>query len=211
MLPPAEALLASYFDPSGTFAGETFDGFGVNDPNRVNADDLLAVTMLDVSIRPRALRRMLGAEADSLTSAFTALPGDLDLWDADRGVLDAVDAVDEMLRTFDGVGPVIASKLLSRKRPRLVPVIDSVVLTELGQPSDAYKATRRAFAGWLRDDAMRARLAELAAPLPSGVSPIRVLDVVLWMRGSGSEAAREVRRKNGLPGHGRADALLPGG
>lgn len=197
--PPAEGLLAAYYDKAGPFAGDTFDRFGLNDPDKVGADDLLAVSMLDVPIKPLALRRLLGDRADQVTEAMAALPRSLDLWDAGNAVLDAVDIADDLLRTFDGMGPVVASKLLSRKRPRLVPVVDSVVLRLLDQPPDAYKSARRQLSRWLQDPDLLTRLHELTGPLPDGVSALRALDVVLWMRGSGSRNARKARERQGLP------------
>lgn len=197
--PPAEGLLATYFDPAGPFAGATFDRFGENAPGQVGSEDLLAVSMLDVPIKPLALRRLLGDERDEAGRALAVLPVHVDLWDADDGLLDAVDAADDLFRGFEGIGPVVASKLLSRKRPRLVPVIDSVVLIALGQPGGGYKTTRRALARWLRDDAaLRDRLFQLASGLPGGVSPLRALDVAVWMRGSRSRTARRARVALGL-------------
>lgn len=195
--PPAEELLAEYFDREGTFAGETFDRFGTNDPCQLGPDDLLAVSKLDVSIKPLGLRRMLGHEADAISRALSQLPTNIDLWAADKPTLNAADTADDLLRRFEGVGPVVASKLLSRKRPRLTPVIDSVVLAQLGQPRDAYKTTRRALALRLGEDDLQARVRELTARLPDGISPIRALDVVLWMRGSGSRTARMARVRHG--------------
>jgi len=37
------------------------------------------------------------------------------------------------------------------------------------------------------------------AGLPSFITKLRVLDVLVWMRGSGSKNAREVQAKYGLP------------
>lgn len=198
LAPPAEGLLTEYFNPAGRFAGTTFDHFGRNDPCEVGGEDLLAVSMLDVPIKPLALRRLLGDRARDVSAALAALPAAVDLWEAEEAVLDAVDAADDLLRTFDGIGPVVASKLLSRKRPRLVPVMDSVVLGLLGQHPHAYKDTRRGLSRWLGDEALQVRLRDLAGPLPEGVSALRVLDVVLWMRGSGSRNARKARRRQGL-------------
>lgn len=46
----AAALVKAYFDPVGPFAGATFDTLGDNEPDHVGADDLLAVTLLDVKV-----------------------------------------------------------------------------------------------------------------------------------------------------------------
>ena len=122
--PPAEGLLADYFDLEGPFAADTFDTFEVTHPDQVLASDLLAVTMLDVRIRPLALRQILGRSAQELSNGLRLLPTDLDLWEASDDQLAELDRLDDLLRRpcHPGLGPVVASKLLSRKRPRLAPI-----------------------------------------------------------------------------------------
>lgn len=196
--PPAEQLLEDYYDPDGPFAGASFDTLGTNDPDRVGSDDLLAVSMLDIRIRPRALRRLLGPDQEQVAERLAALPTDVDLWNATQDHHGAVDDADRWLRGLDGFGPVAASKLLARKRPRLVPVVDSVVLDMLEQPRDAYTATRHGLAHWLNDPHLQQRLHDLAAQLANPALALRVLDVVLWVRGSGSRNAERIRARQGL-------------
>lgn len=43
--------------------------------------------MLDVPIKPLALRRLLGDRAGEVSAALRPLPVDIDLWDADDAVL----------------------------------------------------------------------------------------------------------------------------
>ncbi len=199
LLPPAAGLLAEYFDKDGPFAGETFDVLGCNTPDRVGPDDLFAVSMLAVAIRPHAARQLLGGRADEVSKALAPLPTDLDLWEASTSALDGIDEAENLLQDFAGFGPVISSKLLSRKRPRLVPIFDQVVLNQLGQPNkSAFQESRRAVAAWLCDAEVQHRLMELREPLSGGVSPLRVLDVVCWMRGSDSRNAKLARSRHGL-------------
>jgi hypothetical protein len=183
--PPADQLLDQYYDPHGRFAGANFDTLGVNELDRVGPDDLLAVSMLDIRIRPRALQRLLGPGQEQIAQLLTRLPTEVDLWDATEDDHAAIDTADRWLRRLDGFGPVAASKLLARKRPRLVPVVDRVVLDELKQAHDAYTACRHGLARWLDDAHLQQRLHELSARLPDPVSPLRALDVAPG-RGVGS-------------------------
>jgi hypothetical protein len=80
------------------------------------------------------------------------------------------------------MGPTTISKLMAAKRPRLVPVWDSVVSRVLHRsPGDAHWA---ALAWALDDDDLRATLAHLsAAGAPKGTALLRRLDALLWKIG----------------------------
>jgi hypothetical protein len=81
-----------------------------------------------------------------------------------------------------GIGWVTAGKLLARKRPRLIPVYDRVVRCVFAPPKNSFWT-------WLHEQLqadggrLPRSLAKLHADtgLPSTVSAIRVLDVVVWM------------------------------
>jgi hypothetical protein len=77
---------------------------------------------------------------------------------------------------------VTAGKLLARKRPALIPVYDDVVRCAFGHPQDIWKALHEAL---LRDDgSFRGTLEDLVkrAGIPVKVTPLRALDVTLWIR-----------------------------
>lgn len=83
----------------------------------------------------------------------------------------------------DGVGPTITSKLLAAKKPQLFPIWDSFVGQATGLDTKDYW---RKFQSVLTADDSRIWnwLIELKAEvsvIPDAVSPLRVLDVVLWM------------------------------
>ncbi|MGN9779419.1 DUF6308 family protein [Micromonospora sp. H33] len=97
-------------------------------------------------------------------------------------------------KTF--LGPVIASKLLARKRPRLVPVHDDVVLRVLAPPENQFWVT---LAAALTESALRN---EIEALRPTGIdspSLLRLLDVAIWTRHSRSRNARNARSAIGVP------------
>lgn len=71
---------------AGGYTGAAFDTYGDNDPVRIGADDLIAVSMLSIQIREQsasALRSTSILALDSLAGAITellaALPTDRDL------------------------------------------------------------------------------------------------------------------------------------
>lgn len=190
--PPTDRLLVAFFDRSSPFAGTTFDDLPDNPRDRFTATDLLATTLLDMQSRPRAVRAILEDQADHLSVLLSAVPDDVDLWDATDEHLSAATDLWRALRSGGpllGVGPTTTSKLMARKRPRLIPIVDSVVRDALGFESDSWVELRTA----LQSD-LPGRIETLR---PTGVgevvSTLRLLDAAVWMRHSRGRAARAVR------------------
>jgi hypothetical protein len=205
---PAAELLREYFDPAGLFAGELFDTLGENHPYEITSDDLLALTTLDVRLRPSALRDLLQRRAGEAERLLREVPPDLDLWDATDEHLASAEDLWNFFDSLTGVDWVIAGKLGARKRPRLIPVLDSVTFPLLGaQQGEVWKTLRAC----LSDEARRKAINGIRA---GGVSPsvsvLRLLDAVLWMRGSEADNARQVRSRHGLPVAPRPTRLAPG-
>ncbi|MFC7527576.1 DUF6308 family protein [Actinoplanes sp. GCM10030250] len=194
IVPRINRLVATYFDPDRPFAGISYDLVGENPPYALVLDDLLATTLLDISWRPRAIRK-LASSGDHVASKLAAIPHDLDLWDASPEVLGSATVLHQWLDGLPGVGTVIASKLLARKRPRLVPIHDDVVLRVLAPPKNQFWAT---LAAALTDPVLRN---DIEALRPDGVaspSLLRLLDVAIWTRHSRSSSARTARRSVGV-------------
>ncbi len=80
-----------------------------------------------------------------------------------------------------GMGPAITSKLLARKRPRLVPVYDSVVKCAFGNLERWWRWLDGRFAE--NGGALHGRLSDLRDDngVDPAVTPLRVLDVIVWM------------------------------
>lgn len=101
------------------------------------------------------------------------------------------------MRAIPGIGQTRASKLLARKRPHLLPIIDSVVSGALGLGNaGSWSALQVA----LGDAPIRSAIDGMA-PTMDGPAPttLRLLAVATWMRFSESDNARDVRRSLGLP------------
>ncbi|AGS35349.1 hypothetical protein B841_09380 [Corynebacterium maris DSM 45190] len=78
------------------------------------------------------------------------------------------------------MGATTAAKLIARKRPRLYPIYDSVVVEELGLKRRLFHELRKELT---ENPALRALCAQLrtAAELPASISILRVFDVMTWM------------------------------
>lgn len=192
---PANQLLADFFDPEGPFAGSTFDELGENPPQSIAPADLVAVSLLDVRFEPRAVRAMLQTDSSSLSELLSAVPVDVDIWDAEDHHLDAAAELFRALDAYAGVGETKASKLLARKRPRLLPVIDSVVRKGLPLGSEPARELRDSLSHPPRRRALEALRPDGVSHL---VSTIRLLDAAVWMRYSQSRNAKRARRRAGL-------------
>jgi uncharacterized protein DUF6308 len=200
-VPGLAGAVAAYFSPGEDFAGLSFTCLGSNPRDAVTASDLLAVSLLDIAWRPQAVRELLDTSAGMVCGLLSAIRSDIDLWQASDEDLAAVDPLWDVLLRMPGVGTATASKLLARKRPRLCPVSDKVVIQAVGVPGWTWEALR----SLLQDPAARAEIEMLRPPSAAAVSLLRILDVAIWIRHSHSQAASRVRRNTQIPepGHSR--------
>lgn len=207
-LPPALAetddtaalgLLRTYYTTGTSYAAgvaytgalfDTWAGEGARTGPSVNgfcADDLVAVTFLSVQVRPRAAAILLDQQVDRYNEMLARVEANRDLIDVTEGEITSdwpAWQLHDALRELPDVGWVIAGKLLARKRPRLVPIYDSVVRTVVRHPDNYWEALRLALCkngGALHDRLLRLR--ELAG-LSEQVSALRIFDVVAWMSGT---------------------------
>lgn len=197
-VPQSADLLSAYFDPDGTFAGRLFDDLGDNPPYAISRDDLLAVSLLDVRFRPVALRALL--DSRPLVAMLCEIPVGVPLWEADDAVLyGKADPLWRSLVAIAGIGWVISGKLLARKRPDLIPIVDSVVKATIGPDEsprqDYWSGVRIA----MSDPARRRRVEDLRPAGTGGVSLLRLLDVLVWMHGRNARTAQAARERAGLP------------
>ena len=148
--------VAVYFREPG-FAGMTFSDLGRNPPGQIVADDLLAVALLDITWRPQVVRILLGSDGQRLSAMLAAIPQDTDLQDAGDDTLGRIDVLWDALTAIEGIGTASATKLLARKRPRLCPISDSVVIRAVGVPGRTLDVLRCL----MQDPAARARIEAL--------------------------------------------------
>ena len=163
--------------------------------NRFTANDLIAASFRSVKIPARTAIAVLETRAGGISELLSQIPADLDLPDADPvrdlGPDSPARQLWNLLRGRGnsngggnwGVGPSTASKILARKRPRLIPVYDSIIrrVTALPGPEEQWQYWHASFA----DGVLVERLAEIRtlSGITEPISTLRELDIVLSMHG----------------------------
>jgi hypothetical protein len=186
--PQATINLATYFSPTsqGGYTGRWFEHFSaLSDPHRLDANDIAACSALSVPLSGKVVNSLMDVN-DRFSELMQNAPGRAQaLADVDPSVISDGSPLSDayvLLRNIEGVGYVIASKLMASKRPHLVPIRDSVVESVLGA-GDQWWAPWKA----LVSDPELLRLVDDVTPEPlaESVSVLRRLDVILWMAGTG--------------------------
>lgn len=163
--------------------------------NTITADDLIAVTFLSVDVPAPAAIGILETHKDKISELLKQIPSDLDL--ASLAAEDFSATLEQgsaalqlwrLLRQSDAerwdVGPTKASKIMARKRPRLIPIYDSVIGSVMGM-----KNSDQQWILWhelLTDGSgLPERLNEIheKSGVASDASALRIMDVVLWKHG----------------------------
>jgi hypothetical protein len=187
--------VARYFDPVQPFAGQTFDSLGNNPPDQIIPDDLLAVTLLDVRWTPLAVRHLLDNQAAKVTELLHMIDDETEIWAPEGSKqLGAVEPLWDLLYKLPGVRDTRASKLLARKRPRLIPITDSIIVSAVGTPGQTWATLYYCF----QDDRFRQSVESLRPENTERISLLRIFDVAIWMLFSQSKAAAKARRDTGV-------------
>jgi hypothetical protein len=182
-------LIEKFYDPSGRFAGDTFLALSPNEPFSIGVSDLLAVSLLDEPVGAVGVRQLLpnGRLSQTASMFLARIPLGVPLWESSDDTLGWANCLWKLLvDEATTVGHTKAGKLLARKRPELVPIVDSTVAENLDCAPGTYWTTFRAI---LRDRQRRDRLRALRPGYPL----LRVLDTMLWMHYSQSQNARQAR------------------
>ena len=126
----------AYYAPldAGGFTGGQFDAFDPSasraaSANVFTADDVVSVSLLSVDVPGRATLELLDRQRARFSALLAAAGPDMDLVDVESTDPQRfpIRALNDALRELPNVGPTTASKLLARKRPRLIPIFDSVI------------------------------------------------------------------------------------
>lgn len=173
---------------SETWAFQFYDAVD-SDPAALAPVDLLVASALHPGITRTHLEHYVGGQ-QAMADWLATLPTDLRLDDADESLLDELATLSLRWR---GLGLSLASKVLHRKRPELLPLIDRHVLDRYrlllpGKRADrpeVLRALLEALGADLRRNAEP--LAQICnhirdAGLPR-LTPLRALDIAVWMEG----------------------------
>lgn len=200
-------LIDAYYNPTTQdypeakgvlFAGRYFDELPGNEVEAFTVGDLAAASLLDVRFGPHTVVELL--ERNECNSLLAEIPADVALWEAAAEHLDRDSAAWRLWRrlvSIPGVSTTRASKLLARKRPHLMPILDSVIIQHLCLDGlDSWQALREALTPMLRAriDLLAQAATDHGASRPS---TLRLLDVATWMTYSRSRQARAVQQRHG--------------
>lgn len=181
---PWEKLRAKY-ERGTTFAYDHYV-FNGKHPQRhriTDADIATANALMNANAGATldSMNRLRAAQ-DDLEPLLAQIPFDADLLGT-HGVATAARLVNTLIeKTVRGTQLAVASKLLSMKRPHLVPMLDSVVQACL-RTSEVEPALQR-FADLVSSGGNRPLLKDLADRVAARygipVGPVRVLDQLIW-------------------------------
>jgi Family of unknown function (DUF6308) len=198
----AQQFITEYVSPgNGSPTGYVYDRFQTgSDADGLNDADLLAPNLLNAPVQLKRFAALRSVR-DEVESHLASIPQGLELSaasDADLVCLGPLfEVLDGLKASRSGVGAVVFSKVLHRKRPRLIPIIDINVL-HCYQKHPTREAARVPFAtnrswaefvvllaGAMRDDLTAAldewdRLTALTIP---PLTHLRALDIVAWRLG----------------------------
>lgn len=181
----------------GAYTGRGFDVYGRNDPFFITSDDLIAVTMLSISInensnaaiRPSAIQG-LQAQSGHITSLLHQLAPARDLHTLGQDEFDAWlghgspgEALFDLIRHSISVPRVATHKLLARKRPLLLPIRDTVVERALGLSGRNDPWWRPWWVALSTDAALVCQLRAIRQLAGTQyLSLLRVADIVIWFQ-----------------------------
>ena len=170
---------------------ELYDGVDVPTDSQLSLFDILLSIMMNSRLDTAdKVRSIWNGKADveqalGRVPAGVALSDEVIPWDALR----------ELFVAFCSIrwaGPAVATKILHKKRPALIPILDSVIVDHLhpylppelqrGQPDPVYMVEKlKLFREMLLEHRHRVeQLSECCAAQGYPITPVRVLEILLW-------------------------------
>lgn len=176
------------------YTGASFERYGR--PGRgieITGDDLIAVTMLSMSVGRREKRGMtpsrllrMEEQSERIGDLLQWIPMDHDLcmvsereYEQLFGAHGHVRRLFHLLANEMELGNVAAHKILARKRPRLIPIRDSRAESVLGRPTGWWQCWWEAMK--LEEIVDRTDELRRKADCPQ-YSLLRTADIVVWMK-----------------------------
>lgn len=196
--PANEVQLLDYlktYSEGGAYTGAYFHELthaGPSYPDRFDISDVASLSLLSVTLNGEMAHELTkkDKESDELARVL-ALEPDRDLGELTVDQVKNLNSAEGLnpawntIREIRGVGPTRTAKLLARKRPRLIPIWDSVIARVLDLPTTQSYWIHFHTALTLDDSSLDKKLSELAQKAGVGerYSRIRVLDILTWMYG----------------------------
>lgn len=173
--------------PPETWAFPYYDAVESGDPEIVTAVDVLAAGVLHPGLQ-RSELAFFREQAQTLTEWLRSVPLEASLRDADD---DLLNILDDLACWAVPVSLGLLTKVLHRKRPEVVPLLDRHVI-DWYRPVTGERAASAAWSPLLRS--LRADLSDNAATLdamrtaltphlPRVPTAVRLADITVWMGG----------------------------
>lgn len=193
--PDVELALKTYFSTNGNgYTGSQFENLiKDSNPNAITEQDLIAITTLSVDIPARAALWILSKEGQNeISEHLRHIPVDTDIWDprvkdifGDNGhVMNLWRKLEKanwpISKSGGGLGGITKrSKILAAKRPRMIPVLDRVVMGTLPVSENRWISIQNV----LMNEEYRTKLEKALdyEHVPESVSLLRRIDVVIWI------------------------------
>ena len=187
---PAALAFAFFSTDASSVGPDAYDQrAGKGEPNRITSDDIRAINQTMRARSPHSAWEPLTAAVDELPW-LTAIDAGWDLiatddkdWQATGGAALLAAAIEASVGPYRRLS--VATKVLHLKRPRLFPVLDSLVIDLIGglanvaHPAQLLLHLRQQ--GRANLETLLAIQAELAArDQPLERSLVRILDALLW-------------------------------
>ncbi|HVF18667.1 MAG TPA: DUF6308 family protein [Mycobacteriales bacterium] len=188
-------LLLAYLDRTAGYAWPSYDELVTNSSPELVDSDLLAPVLMGVHL-DLARFTLLRAMLPDLQTALAALPPTA-LQDTDDAGVELVAQcfadLDHPRYAEQRVRGTILSKVLHRKRPDLVPLYDSRIWTAYTATGAVPRSGRRTWVEFMTllcaqmREELRAereemnRLVGVAAGAGATLTPLRLLDILVWM------------------------------
>lgn len=195
----AEYHLDAYCNNRGSrFAWVTYDGPG--DPGILSPADVLATGFVNVPIGKRqvwemfganneygVLRRLIQAVLDQTSYAAPVLE-ELSLGSGPEWA--AIEAAMLCTDTTARFTPTVVSKILHRKRPNLMPMMDRHVFDAYAEGTKDWRETMLRLQGDLREhsEALDRLRAPYQSPDGRPMTRLRALDIVVWHHAHAGDA-----------------------
>lgn len=186
----AKSSLAAYFYKDA-FTGSSYEKFFDirENPNEFTAQDLVAVSMLSVNIPPRVAKWVLNEGKTELSELLKNIdPVDLSIRgeDVDLSKNSFPYKLWKSIRGRRDMGETKTSKLIATKRPDLFPIFDRHVARALNITEREYWLPWQKFLRSENGERCIEKTRGFADELQIvGVSDLRLLDVIIWMREHG--------------------------
>lgn len=170
-----------------TWAYRYFDAVSDQEPDTVSAVDVLAAGALSVGLSKADLTWFWTA-GEQLGALLAELPNNVQLADADSRTVEKVQSLAALATGSESVSLSLVSKVLHRKRPALIPMLDKATqdhyraqLPTRGE--SAYPSLVTALQADLRsNEEILERLGrELGTELKTTITPLRIVDIAIWM------------------------------